>query len=294
VELEKPYFVQDDLLDPPGLPQPGWFADVDIAVVVPHVKNGLRETVAVGSGTDNILLPTTPLDWTVSPRLEAGYRLPSGFGEFALAYRFLASEGTGRFGGLDGAAALKSRVDFNVIDVDYLSRELSLGPHWDMKWRIGLRTTTVYFDTAASEPFGVAAAGQGILDARASNHYWGMGGHGGVDLARHLDGTGLSLVGRLDLGTVLGRVIQHFYEDTTTVGPDGRLVSGAARDSDAAIVPTITFQLGVSYQPPQCQPLRVFLGYQYDHWWEVGRVDTTHSRGELTDQGFLLRAELNY
>ena len=35
------------------------------------------------------------LNWTVSPRFEAGYRLPSGFGEIDVSYRFLLTEGAG-------------------------------------------------------------------------------------------------------------------------------------------------------------------------------------------------------
>ena len=35
------------------------------------------------------------LDWTVSPRFELGYRLPSGFGELDVAFRFLMTQGSG-------------------------------------------------------------------------------------------------------------------------------------------------------------------------------------------------------
>ena len=85
-------------------------------------------------------LPAAGLDWTVAPRLEVGYRLPSAFGDVRrLSYRFLATDGNGSTSGLDGTASLHSRLDFNQIDLDYLSREFSLAPHWDMKWHFGLR-----------------------------------------------------------------------------------------------------------------------------------------------------------
>jgi len=37
--LPGPYFERDPLLDPPELPPPGWFADVELGVVGPHFKN---------------------------------------------------------------------------------------------------------------------------------------------------------------------------------------------------------------------------------------------------------------
>ena len=73
------------------------------------------------------------LDWTVSPRFEVGYRLPSGFGEVDVAYRFLLAEGSGSttdpIAAPDATAALTSHLNINVGDVDYASRETSLGPN---------------------------------------------------------------------------------------------------------------------------------------------------------------------
>src|SRR5208282_3982273 len=85
VDLSAPYFQPDPLLDPPQLPQPGWFTGLDLAVVGPHVKNRLTDTVQVGTRpTDTVHAPTADLDWTVAPDVELGYRLPAGFGAFAL------------------------------------------------------------------------------------------------------------------------------------------------------------------------------------------------------------------
>ena len=56
-------------------------------------------TVAVpgtGHTSDVVSVPMAELNWTVSPRFELGYRLPSGFGEVDVAYRFLLAEGTVR------------------------------------------------------------------------------------------------------------------------------------------------------------------------------------------------------
>src|SRR5581483_7364170 len=124
-----PYFEPDPLLDRPPLPPPGWFADADLGVVLPHVKNHLSGPVQLGvvgslaavtaANANTVALPSAGLDWTVFPRIEAGYQLPSGFGAVALSYRFLGSEGNGTAAGLDGPATLHSRLDLNEIGLDY-------------------------------------------------------------------------------------------------------------------------------------------------------------------------------
>ena len=40
--------------------------------------------------------------------------------------------------------------------------------------------------------------------------------------------------------------------------------------------------------------MHFFLGYQFEYWWNVGRLSTSFARGELEDQGVVLRAEFNF
>jgi hypothetical protein len=297
-ELERPYFERDPLLDPPQLPSPGWFATVDAVLGVPHVKNFVSVPVTNPAGNiDTVRLPSAPLDWTVSPRFAAGYRLPSAFGEVALAYRFLTSEGAGEFAGPNGPALLKSRLTINQVELNYYSREFSLWPHWDMKWGAGLRLVYVYFDSRADQPFDFAAATSGVFEQRTSNSWWGLGPHVGVELERRVEGTGLAFFTRVDGGTHLGRIRQGGFEVFTTPGPDGRPLTAEARNSGSQDVPILTVEAGVRWQPRNWtyQDFHVFLGYQYEYWWNVGRLSTTpDSRGELSDQGILLRAEFNF
>ena len=197
--LPGPYFEDDPRLDPPILPLPGWFADVETEIAVAHVKNKLVNTVSAGGAAPNtVALPSAELDWTVAPRFELGYRLPSGFGAFALAYRFLTTEGTQGTIGADGPASLHSRLELNEIDFDYVSREFSLWPLWEMQWRFGGRLTELFFDSRADEPFAAAAAGSGIFESRDANGYVGFGPHWGVQLVRQLDASGFSLVGAVE------------------------------------------------------------------------------------------------
>jgi len=292
------YFERDPLLDPPETGLPGWVVGVDLAIVGPHVKNRLTDTVQVaGRPPDTLHLPSADLDWTVSPRVELGYRLPSGFGEFAMSYREMASDGTASVAGPDGAADLKSRLDVNIGDLDYISREWSLWPDWGMKWWFGLRLANIYFDSHETEPFTVAdaaVAGSGVFDRQTSNHYLGGGPHYGLELTRQWKETGLSFVARLDGAALLGRVTQNFSEVSTTAGPGGELLAGVTHESNPQAVPMLNAFLGVNWNPPGIPKLLFSAGYEYEYWWEVGRLGTTLSRGEFSDQGVMLRASFNF
>src|SRR5262249_53403703 len=152
--------------------------------------------------------PPAALDWTAAPRFEVGYRLPSGFGQFAFAYRFLISEGTETLFGPDAPAAFKSRLDINIVDLDYVSREFFTfqWPYCTLTSRFGLRWADAFFDARAVQPFAAAAGGTGILETYASNNFWGVGPHMGLELARRWENSGLTLVGRVDGATLLGRL----------------------------------------------------------------------------------------
>jgi hypothetical protein len=296
--LPGPYFEADPLLDPPRLGTPGWFAGVEVGLVVPHVKDRVTGFPSVGGAPpDTVQVPAADLDWVVAPRFEVGYRLPSGFGEIVLGCRFLSSEGTGVFPGLlDGLATVHTRLDFNQVDLDYANRELSLWPHWDMRWRVGARLVTVYFDSEAVEPFDAAAVGGGIFDQRTTNYYWGVGPHAAVELTRRIGAGGLALACKLDGTVAIGPLHQGAFETSTTAGGDGQLLTGASHTSQGAqTVPIIAAQIGLSWQPPGLVGPRVFLGYQCEYLWNVGRMSSIpQSRGELGDQGLVIRAEWAY
>ena len=293
--LPGPYFEYDPLVDLPLLSPPGCFAAVEIDPAFAHVKNGLSNGTVPNNTLEIVRLPSAELSWTVAPRFELGYRLPSGFGEFVIGYRFLATEGTGSLAGSDGVAVLKSRLDIDTLDFDYASREISLWPNCDMKWRFGGRVSYVFFDSRADEPFAAAAAasGTGIFERRNSNRYVGFGPHVGLQLARRFGDSGLALVGGIDFSINLGRIRQGFVEVGTTAGGGGE-----THVSSSQAVPVLNTQIGLSWKPPAWQNLSFFLGYQYEYWWSIGRLSLTTSpetsRGELSDQGIVLRADINF
>jgi hypothetical protein len=292
--LPGPYFEQDPRLDPPQFPQPGWFADVEVGLVAAHFKDRLNGMIALGNRpTDTIHVPGAELDWTVTPRFEVGYRLPSGFGEFALSYRFLDTDGTGTGLVPDGLAALKSRLDFHIADLDYISREFSVYPQWGMRWRFGLRYASLYYDSQAAESVAEAAAGSGILAARNTTHFQGFGPRVGVQLERYLGCSGWALVGRIDGASVVGRTSQIVAEQTAP-GPTGPPLAGAVRFTNVQTIPILNFQVGLGWEPAAYPYTHFFLGYQYEYWWDAGRLSVSFSRGEMVNQGLLFRAEFNF
>jgi len=231
--LPGPYFELDPRLDRPDWAQPGWFADLDLSVLKPHFKNRINGTAQIDDNPpDSVHVGGADLEWTLSPRFEVGYRLPSGFGAFGLSYRFLTTDGS-RIGlGPDGPAVFNSRLDVHIIDLDYISREFSvwpLGELWKMQFRIGQRWASIYYDASSLEPFDEAAAGSGIFSARNTNRYVGTGPHGGVELVRRLERLGFSVFGRIDGWISLGRIRQGFFESSTTLGPNGLPLGGVNR-----------------------------------------------------------------
>jgi hypothetical protein len=164
-----------------------------------------------------------------------------------------------------------------------------------MQWRFGLRWASIYYDANSLEPFDVAAAGSGIFSARTTDRFVGFGPHWGLELARQLDWQGFSVAGWIDGWISLGRIRQGFFEESTTLAPNGLPLGAISQVSSSQAVPSLNVQIGVGYQPPAYPNLEFFLGYQYEYWWNVGRLSITpNSRGELSDQGITLRAAFNY
>ncbi len=285
------YFEPDPLLDPPLLPSWGWFAGAEASLVGAHVKNELQNCVPFAGRMDTIALQSAPLDWTVSPRVEIGYRLPSGFGEFSLGYRFLTTQGSESAELPLGPASLSSGLSINTFDFDYASRELSLGDNWVMKWRLGGRLAVFYFDSQAFQAFNEPALPAFVLAQHTTNLYAGFGPHAGLELTRHIGGSGFSFVGGADFATLLGRTKQDFLEATSITPPNSPFNVSELRVSGSQDVPMVTADAGIGWQPPAYPFAQFFVGYHFEYWWNAGRLSTSSSRGEVSDEGVTFRAE---
>jgi hypothetical protein len=300
---DRPYFLADPLLDPCQLPPPGWFADAELDVLKPHVVNQLTGSVQnaaqVAAGTSTIVaLPGAPLEWTASPKISFGYRLPSGFGEVLLAYRGLWAQGSENIAGVDGPESLRSRLTFNIIDLDYASREFSLWPKWDMKWTFGVRTLFVYLDSQTDQPFAQPAVGSGITQSRETNHFTGVGPHAGLELSHRIADTGLAFVFRTDFASVFGHIHQGFLTESTAIGSNGQPLAGETGLNYDGNLAILNSQVGLSWQPQSYPCARFFVGYQYEYWWRVSgngnAAADQGSRADLWDQGIVLQAGWRY
>jgi hypothetical protein len=323
--LEQPYFQPDPLLDPPALGAIGWFGSVDVGLFKPHLVNELSLPVpvpafsppgippgtpptVVSSPSQNFFMPPFPgapasvtvgvnpsrLDWTVSPRFELGYRLPSGFGGVSLAYRFLVAQGSEGAIGADGPATLSSRLDINSADFSWSSREYTpWGKNWDMRVRVGVRYVYVYFDSQAHEPFAEAAVGSEINSQRTTNSFVGIGATSALQVSRRLDFWGLRATGLIDFAEPLGRVRQgYFYSATTSA--NGQPQSANTFVSSSMAAPILTTQLGLDWQPPNYANFRMFAGWQFEYWWNVGRLLPFSELGYFFINGIVLRGEWKY
>jgi hypothetical protein len=314
--LEQPYFQQDPLLDPPALGAVGWFADVDIGILKPHLVN--EESLPVNfpavsppgvttSDGQNFISPPMPvapfsvsvgvnpshLNWTISPRFELGYRLPAGFGGIALSYRNMASQGSEMVIGADGPATLSSLLNVNIGDLDWVSHEYIYLRGWQLRMRIGVRYLNDYWSSQANEPFAAAAAGSRIYNQRTTNSNWALGPHGAIDLRRRLNFWGLAILGFVDFSEGWGRVRQNYFASVTS-GTNGLPQSAMQTISTSDAVPIITARLGLNWQPPAYANIRFFAGGQFDYFWNTGRMGNFTTFGYFFDSGFILRGEWNY
>jgi hypothetical protein len=288
-----PLLQGDPLLD--RLPAPGWFAAVDVDVVGVHVKNRLFAPLTFPNRvTSELHLPGAELDWTGAPRLTLGYRLDQGAGEFLVSYRSLVTDGKAdTFDARGDTGLLKSRLNLNAVDLDYGSWENSLGPLWDMEWRVGLRVATVYYDTRVNmdlvRPFPEMP---GAFDARTNNNFWGLGPHAALRLSRHLGIRGFFLYAGLEGAVLIGRNSQSFEEVFTGSFIPGGSVGSANRLSGTQAVPMLNFETGVGWTPPGHDHVRFTFGYQIENWWQLGKL--ADSQLELLDQGVFFRSEFNF
>jgi hypothetical protein len=295
-DLEPPYLTEDPLLDPPYWPEPGWFCDAQVSVVSPYVQNEMSETVVTGLGTPLFVqLGAARLNWTAVPRLELGYRLPSGFGEFSISDTAMTANGGETFLGPNGPATRTSSLQFNYTDLDYLSREFMPLPCWEMKWRVGMRIAESFTTTTFNQAFAQAAAGSGILTAQQSNATFGFGPHGGVEVERAFVDTGFSWVGKVDLGYNYTHIRQRFSATGTTLVAPGVFDSGVTTDRFLNQVIMLNAQAGLAWRPATYPNSRLFLGYIIEAWWNPLSNDNTFtSLGQFYYQGVTFRASWNF
>ena len=93
---------------------------------------------------------------------------------------------------------------------------------------------------------------------------------------------------RIDAATLLGRMRQGFFEESTTLGP------GETRFSGGMDVPTVNAQAGLGWQPSEDPNTKFFVGYTYEYWWDMGNLSAPGTSANMRVQGFFLRMALNF
>jgi hypothetical protein len=281
----------DPLLDRVPNNPPGLFAAIEGDLVWVHISNHVTGNVAVDGFVDTIHLPTAELEFTGAPKFLLGWRFPQGFGEFQASYRSLVTEGGHNIPNFDpaGEGFLKSRLNMNVVDLDYSTQDIPLmttmpGQQWDAKFFVGARIAGVFFDSRAEGFF---------MEQRSSNNFFGAGPQVGMETYYYFhDAPGLALYGKLEGSVVIGRIHQSFSE--TFFDEDGvPFLGGSSSQRGSQAVPVLELQAGLSWTPLYtARWLRFTGGYHFEQWWDVGTLGG--SRSDLTSQGFFIRSEFHF
>jgi hypothetical protein len=271
---------------PPACPRPpGLFASVEFAIAFPHVNNGLAAPVTVRpfNAPDLVALPAVGLQSTVAPQVTLGYRLRDDLGAFLLSYRNLSSDGREIVSNFDiaGDGMVWSRLDINTVALAYSTSEHPLGALWSLRWEVGAKLSSIYFDSY----------GQGdVIGQRVSDHFLGAGPMVALNVTRELPGTGLAVYARTEFADLLGQVTQRYAE---TVGDPRQPAGFGGLDVHGSqAVPTLAVQAGLSWLARPDGRYRLTAGYSFEQYWAAGKLGPTH--GDVLAHGVFLRGEFNY
>jgi len=295
-DLERPYFQWDPILDPPQW-QPGWFSDFQLGVIQPHIfANQMKQTLPFPGRKVTVAPGAADLPFTIAPRFEVGYRLPSGFGGFAFSDRFFNTSASGPFIGPSGAMTRTSSIGVNYSDWDYISREYTPWANWDMEWRAGIRLAETWIRNRVDQPFAQAAGTNGVFISGDQNYTVGAGPHFGLVLERKLSQWGLSFVEKADIANTFTRERQQFSAAIPVLNPNGVPVHASYLQNFWQQVPILNLQAGFGWQPPSNPNIKVFVGYVYEMWWQVSsnsNIVVGHnggSRMNFDNQGLVFQA----
>jgi major outer membrane protein len=280
-----------DNSNPFDLPRdPGWYVQHGVGLFKPHIKSRITSGAPLSPQfTAPVQLPMGGLlDWTGSPDLHLGYRFAASQDELHVRYQGVFSQGSQVSPGFDafGSATLTGRLSANIVDLDYVSRELlyrAIMPNLtrDVDFRFGIRTATVFFDSRA--------VGHQILNEHMSNMFAGVGPRVGFDASRWVFG-GLGFYFQSEGSALVGQVHQRFSETALVNG--SRLIASSSTPYQSTGVGILALESGLRWVPRWNENLRLSIGYHWERWWNVGAADG--SNAELTLQGIFFRGELRF
>jgi hypothetical protein len=139
------------------------------------------------------------------------------------------------------------------------------------------------------------------LEQRTESHLAGLGPHLVLGLERNLHGwlPGLALATQVDGSDTFGRIRQSYIE-TITNNPGLPPITGQTDPKKFEVGALwINGRIGFSYTLPEHNYSRLFVGYQYESWFYVGRLDipggsSNTPRAQFNANGLILRGEFNW
>jgi hypothetical protein len=113
-----------------------------------------------------------------------------------------------------------------------------------------------------------------------------------VELARHLWDSPWSLYLRTDFGSTFELIHDGYIVRSTMVDANGRLGGGETRGTANQATPMLQVQAGLLWRPQRFSTTRFFMGYQYERFWALDRLNpfgsNPPSTGNFWDQGNVL------
>jgi hypothetical protein len=282
------YVVEPEALPipPAGLPRRGWYTDLEFTVLGPFLNGQLAPQPADNARLGgNFPLWRATLNGTVAPEIAVGWRADNGLG-FRASYRSIATDSyTGNpydstvYDPTSGTS-FASRLDVNVIDLDFTGAPVEFWTRWRASWLAGVRWASVYMDDLAAGP---------VFTQHASSFFSGAGPHFGAGL-EYFFRPRMSIYTRADGAVLVGHVKQTFstaYDDGTVSCFD------QVGQSTTRAVPVVRAQVGMSWYPWPERRYSVFqFGYQFEQWWAVGTAGA--STTDLTTHGAFFRWQIQF
>jgi Legionella pneumophila major outer membrane protein precursor len=278
-----PLFIQGQPPACPGLFDGTPFIGLQLDFLKSVATDNLQITFPRNDGTAiTVHPPSHSLDWTISPELEFGWHLCQNNGDVEIGYRFLATDGSGTLSDAAGAFDVKSRLNINLVDMNYASFPDEFAPHWFVRWRLGARVADAYYDTTSTGA---------MFTDQASNNFVGAGPLGGIEVWRQLAVLpAFSLFARADGTVMVGLLTQKYYE--TFEDDPASPLSGTIKTRVTQSVPTLNLSLGVNYTPPAANYLHFSLGVEWERWWSLGR--SYDARLDLNTSSVFLRGQYDF
>jgi hypothetical protein len=238
-------------------PPPAYYYSLSFGLVQPRLH-----------GSNGGLSPT--LDWTVSPRFEAGL-LNRGPWNPYVGYQLVYSEHDEQSFDpfTETTIGFGRSTELHAIDLGVKSEPFHFLSVLRAQWDLSARLTVFDFRDRLDADF----AQQSFVSARVRQQFVGAGPRGGLALELPLADSGWSIAGQADGGVQWGSYRSHVRVDTF----DGEFADQEVhRESKGGVLWHAGAQLGLRYAWPACDPRLIYsMGYMYEIWFskELGFLD---------------------